>query len=236
MKKTQTKSFRHPWRICELGFHWVKEHKRTNAQGASYAVIGHCRKGSSGKDFLYPDEIAEIVKRHFNNLKAMPCPKMFEFKNRENVDLYIAGWTQYWNEVFNPVEKLDPDFVKALIASESSFINRPPVVFNSRKEKVTGLMQITDTSIAALKGAKKEMRDYFVPVSRKSLMDKNLNICAGIRWLFHKKQLAERNAKVEISWMGALKIYKGLKNKEPEETDRVLRNFNENYEIFSKCQ
>ena len=36
-------------------------------------------------------------------------------------DQLITGWVKYWNEVLKTKIPLDPNFVKALMASESSF-------------------------------------------------------------------------------------------------------------------
>ena len=77
------------------------------------------------KDQLYLDEIQEISKQHFSYLKNKPCSIDLGFKNKfvdgSQYDDLIAGWTQYWNEIFQPEIFLDPNTVKALIASESGF-------------------------------------------------------------------------------------------------------------------
>ena len=114
---------RHPWRLCPLGQHWVREHKRHTISGTISVVIGHCRLNRSRFDQLYADEGTEIAGRYFETNPTDICNKMFEYDKRENVDKYIAGWTKYWNEVLQPSKKLSPNLVKALIASESSFIN-----------------------------------------------------------------------------------------------------------------
>lgn len=45
-------------------------------------------------------------------------------------------------------------------------------------------------------------------------LDPSLNIMAGIRWMFHKKNLIGRKLKRDISWLEALMYYKGYKKLE----------------------
>lgn len=67
----------------------------------------------------------------------------------------------------NAIPPLDPDVVKALIASESDFREDPP-----GNPKATGIIQITSETFA-------------------NLQNPNFNIPMGIRWLYRKKRLAE---------------------------------------------
>ena len=129
----------HAWRLCPVGEHWVTTHplrvppSKTNLEGSTTTRRGHCAKNPSGKDQLYPDEIAEISINQFKDLKNKPCDLNLGFKkNGNSYDDLIAGWTQYWNEVLQPITPLDPNTVKALIASESSF---DPKALANKKNK-----------------------------------------------------------------------------------------------------
>jgi soluble lytic murein transglycosylase-like protein len=67
-----------------------------------------------------------------------------EFRRAGNeFDSLIRGWTQYWNDILMPSDHLDPDVVKALIASESGFDEK---TWNHRRGKnaAYGLMQVTN--------------------------------------------------------------------------------------------
>jgi hypothetical protein len=50
-----------------------------------------------------------------------------------------------------------------------------------------------------------------VNLSDEDMVDPNLSICAGIRWLFRKKQLAESASKGMVSWRDVVAAYKSVK-------------------------
>lgn len=71
----------------------------------------------------------------------------------------IAGWVKYLNEIFNPIEDLDPNLIKALIASESGF--RPILLADpNNPESARGLTQITGSTRVILGNGKGELKDY----------------------------------------------------------------------------
>ncbi|MBI4404304.1 MAG: hypothetical protein HY537_09100 [Deltaproteobacteria bacterium] len=126
-KKTPPPSV-HPWRVCPYGEHWVRTHplhvppSHTFPEGHTTTRHEHCAHNPSRKDQFYPDEIREIAKQHFSDLKSRPCPLPLGYGDRgSKYDDLIAGWVQYWNEVLKPDVPLDSNLVKALIATESSF-------------------------------------------------------------------------------------------------------------------
>ena len=100
-----------------------------NPNSAGYTIRdGHChgnpnqKKNKVIQDYLHPDEIHLITELYGS--VAKPRPHQGKLKDFPNADLYydaIAVWTQYWNEIFKPEVFLDPDMLKARIASESSF-------------------------------------------------------------------------------------------------------------------
>ncbi len=176
----------HPWRACPYGEHWVTVHplnvppSKTHPEGALTTRHGHCAHNPSRKDQLYPDEIREIANRHFLNTKNKPCPLSLKFPNGSKFDDLIAGWTQYWNEVLQPAEPLDPNFVKALIATESGF--NPNLLANKKNQKsARGLMQILDATRKILDDGTGEIKDHYITATRSDLNEPSINICAGIR-------------------------------------------------------
>ena len=218
-----SKSKRHPWRLCPLGKHWVTPHMRTrtSSRGHSYtqSVEGHCRSNSSQLDHLYTDEIHEIAARYFSKLKGLPNVTIKEFgTNGNQYDSLIRGWTCYLNEVLSPAEPLDPDIIKALIATESGF---RPAEWNHRRgsSAAYGLMQVLGNTVRLLKSSD-ELRDHLVNLDEDDMLDPNLSICAGIRWLFRKKQILEARAGKKVSWRDAIAAYKGVK---PNETKLMPR-------------
>ena len=112
----------HPWRLCPAGEHWVHTHplqvppSKSHPDGYVTTRHGHCARNPSGKDQMYPDEMHEIANERFSTVKGKPCSLELSFgKNGSAYDELIAGWVQYWNEVFQPQDLLDPDLFKALV-------------------------------------------------------------------------------------------------------------------------
>lgn len=177
----------HPWRLCPSGEHWVTSHplhippSKKNPEGAVTTRLGHCHDNPSRKDSMYADEISEIAQQNFIKLVGSPTKNNLGFRRGNEFDQLIRGWTIYWNEVFKPNEPLDPDLVKALIASESSFDPDVIVKVGKTKNRARGLMQVTDETQKILGNPKGELKNQLVHVDQEDLTNPNLNICAGIR-------------------------------------------------------
>ena len=204
----------HPWRVCAAGEHAVRTHSMHTKPSKAHPDGGlttrhiHCARNPSGKDHLYSLEINEIADQHFENLSKKPCSLDLKFPNGSKFDDLIAGWVQYWNEVLNPDESLDPNLVKALIASESGF---NPLKLSDKKDanSARGLMQITNDTRKILRDESGELTDHFVSVTKKELNDPNVNICSGVRWLFRKRDLASAKLRRKATWTEAAEEYKG---------------------------
>lgn len=212
-KKSSKPSIKsHSWRLCPAGQHWVSAHplsvpiSQKNPDGKTTRGP-FCRTNPSHKDQIYDDEITAISHKHFGRLKKLPTPNKLGRKNGNNYDRAIAGWTKYWNDVFKPKDPLDSNFVKAMISSESDFVEAAKVLA-SKGNWARGLMQVTDETLSILSDEKGEIKDHLVNVNQNSAHDPNLNICAGIRWLFHKKALLEHRLKRNATWEEAAMEYK----------------------------
>jgi hypothetical protein len=191
-------------------------------EGISETRHAHCANNPLGKnkkeikDILSFEELQIITKAEFSDLKGAPKAKVLDYPRSDEFDPLIRGWVLYWNEMFEPKDVLDPNLVKALIASESSF--EPDAINYKNSPKIgpaRGLMQLTDDTLQILYGHKIELKDHFIYLSHTTVMDSSANICAGIRWLFQKKACAqERYAKVDpnhiVSWDDAVAEYKGV--------------------------
>jgi Transglycosylase SLT domain len=232
----------HPWRLCPYGEHWVRTHpmhippSKNYPDGSITTRHEHCARNPSGKDQLYADEIQEIAKQNFNQLKSKPCPIDLGFHlNGNRYDDLIAGWVQYWNDVLSPDEPLDPNIVKALIASESSF-EAKKLAQPKNSNSARGLTQITNESRKILDGNHGDLKDHFITVTKKELDDPNINICAGVRWLFEKRRLATSRLKKTASWLDAVWEYKGVNlAKTKEEAVNIKKIFNKFYGKLSTC-
>lgn len=229
-----TEKKQHPWRVCPVGEHWVKEHPRRvkkseqNPDGITI-VDGHCRKNSSRHEIFVADELHEIVKQHFKNLNEMPKADDLGSSRGNDFDELIGGWTQFWNDTFSPEEKLDPNLVKALVALESSFISS--IDAESSIGKARGLIQVTEQTRKILADQKGELKDFLITLSKKEFYDPNLNLAAGIRWLFHKQYLASHRLKRDATWMEAIAEYKGILNQlgKHKEADKIMKRVEKEY-------
>ena len=209
----------HPWKICPPGEIYVREakvkgHLRKGQEVKEHLRSNYCRESThSLKDILTFREIQEIADLFFKDLKGPPSNIDLDFDTLGlEFDPLIRGWTQYWNDVLKPKEKLDPNLIKALIASESSFNSE---LGKKKRNKAKGLMQIMPLTIRSLNGAKGELKDHIIEFHEKDIYDPNLNIAAGIRWLFRKKEMAKHKLGREASWEEAVEEYKDfLKSKD----------------------
>lgn len=215
-KKPSTKPIEkvHPWRRCGKGEHFVQEHTvhykpcEKFPDGLDCIRHAHCAKHPSGKDILNFSEIQFITKTYFNNLKHLPNKakgSLLAYGAKANAfDHIIGGWVQYWNEVLEPAEPLDPDLIKALIATESSFVINP----EKYRGKVHGLTQIRNDTWQYLQGHENEIKDHQIKVEKTQLLDPSVNICCSVRWLFRKRILAKNFFKRDVTWIEAVIAYK----------------------------
>ncbi len=224
-KNVETKS--HPWRLCPIGEHWVRRHPKQLNSGKITDHDGHCRENKTSKlEFFHADELIMIALAHFDSLnfdpEAMPVPDSLGFPNGNKYDLLIAGWTKFWNEVLKPEDPLSPDFVKALIATESSFNLVKDQSSNNGPAR--GLIQITESSRKILQDLKGEIKNHHIQLSIEESRDPVTNIGAGIRWLHYKKIYAKRILKREATWEDAVIFYKGLHGQigKVEDADRIM--------------
>lgn len=211
-KKKSSKKV-HQWRVCPAGEHWVNTHPRIKpVNPGKTRVSGHCRLNPSKKDQFYPEEMALLAEKYFKKIKNKPKDDPLDRKNGNEYDLYIAGWTQYWNDVFRPDETLDPNLVKALIRTESDFKPNAKALA-SKGNWARGLMQVTDETLEILQNEKGELRDHLLNINQNKIADPNLNIAAGTRWLFQKKKLLESKKKRKVTWAEVVYDYKGYTKK-----------------------
>lgn len=210
----------HPWRVCPVGEHWVKEHPRLSKNKVETSVDGHCRKNPSGKDVIKAEELLEIASKHFSKVKDLPSNNDLGFPNGNMFNVVIAGWCTYWNEVLKTEIKINPDLVKALIATESGFEPEPKV---SKTHRAIGIMQLMPETLNLLGPDGKELKDHFVDIDEKMARDPVVNIAAGIRWLFRKYELTRLKLKREPTWREVLYDYKGITGSKSAYSNRMRK-------------
>jgi hypothetical protein len=241
-KKEPNPKKTHSWRLCPPGQHWVRTHplsippSKKNPAGGVTTRRGDCAHNPSGKDQLYPDEIQEMAEQNFKNVKDKPCPiPLGAGKAGTQYDDLIAGWTKYWNDVFKPEPPLEPNVVKALIATESRF--RPKKLADERNQNsARGLMQITNKTRKILGDEKGELKDHYLTLTREELNDPSNNICAGIRWLFRKREIATSLFKRPASWEEAVHEFKGTRTVGKRRALELIKRFNDELEKLKKCE
>lgn len=210
----------HPWRLCPLGEHWVRPHGKNLKSGVITDHDGHCRKNDKRKsEFYTAEELRLIAATNFEKLSLdpniMPIQDKLDYPNGNQYDLLIAGWTKFWNDILKPKDPLHPDFVKALIATESSF--KIPKDQSSSDGLARGPIQITEGTRKILQNLKGELKNHYIKLKVEESRDLVTNIAAGIRWLHHKKFLLKHRIKRDATWEEAVAEYKGL-------TDQLKRN------------
>jgi uncharacterized protein with HEPN domain len=220
----------HPWKICSSGETYVHEavvheHLRAGHDVREHLRNEHCRiNQKSSKIILTPEEVRVIGNLYFSNLRTSLSSFDLGFRGKGNkYDKLIAGWVQYWNEVLNPSEPLNPNIVKALIATESGF---NPEANKGKRGAAKGLMQLLPRTIGYLNGTKGEIKDHIFEFSNHDVFDPDLNIAAGVRWLFRKRETASARLKRAATWTEAVAEYKDyLRRKSPSPQMEKFKGF-----------
>ncbi len=206
----------HSWRLCPAGKHFVKEHivhtkpSKEHPEGTTKKIHDHCAINPSKKDILTFDEIQIITKKYFPHLSGPPKTGVLKgYAGADKFDAEIRGWVRYWNDIFSFPSPLEPDLVKALIASESSFHPEYDIPSGQGDGRARGLMQVTDYTMHILSNLHGELHDHLLHFDHPKLLDPSTNICAGVRWLFRCFVIARSQLGDDTTWVDAAIQYKG---------------------------
>lgn len=225
---TQNIEIRNPWRVCPVGEHWVIRHPKQLKSGKLTDHDGHCRKNPSKLDLLKGDEMDLIatsdlflnpkVKVSKNNINL----PLVSIKKQNEYDDFISGWTAYWNDVFQLDKPLHPNYVKALIATESTFDPEAKAPNPKAIGLARGLMQLTEQTTRLAKNLKlREYRDHYIDLEYEDLWEPNKNIALGVRHLFRKRETAKWVLKREPTWFEVLMDYKGRIKSNTIESEKI---------------
>jgi hypothetical protein len=180
--------------------------------------------------YLNRKDIGALYKSYDRKNVIYPANGKLSIKNSDKYDDLIAVWTDYFNKKFNVDPPLDPDIIKALIASESDFREDPP-----GNPKATGITQITPDTHREIQDPKGEVKEFiFNDIRKKDLKNPNIAIPVGVRWIFRKKRLAEGKLGRAASAEEIILEYKGLLKSKTTYKDRALEKFRENYAKLKK--
>jgi hypothetical protein len=227
---------KHPWRACPIGEHWrdasnVKEHHRKNRRVRAHFRKGSCVANPTKKDQFFPEEMQAISKREFKKLKGVPSPDNLGVKNGNTYDELIRGWTKYWNDLLKPKPPLDPNLVKALIRTESTFKESVETKVKNRDNRAYGLMQVLGISFKIMQDEKGEIKDHYLNLTSKDYKDPSMNIAAGVRWFIHKYLLHKKNHP-KADWIDAIAKYKKYPRKHQKIVE--LENFYNRLKDYEK--
>lgn len=171
------------------------------------------------------ETISIFRKRTTQNFVRPTAAKLPDYKKSDTYDEPIGFWVNYFNEKLSPGNSLDPDVIKALIASESSFM-----AHNPKNKKATGITQITRQTWKIVQDPKGEAKDFtFSKVRLKDLKDPRIAIPIGVRWIYHKKKLAAGKLGREPSHEEIILEYKGLLKSNTEYKNRALSSYRDAY-------
>jgi len=212
----------------------VREHPRSvpvsekNPDGVTM-VDQHRRRRIPGKS-LGRQEIKEISQSYPHAKIAYPTSKRLSYKRADEFDDLIAVWVDYFNNEFKSHSPLDPDVLKALIGSESSFNPDP-----KNNPVAIGLTQITKSTLKLIQDPKGEAKEFiFKGLRQKDLKDPDVAIAVAARWLFRKKETARHKLKREPTNEEIILEYKGLLKSKSKYKENALAKFKKDYELLKK--
>jgi hypothetical protein len=246
---------KHLWRTSPFGMHSVKEyakHNHNTENAKDIIVHQHDAKNPSGKDELKFVEIQVMTNKYFYNLKGLPnsdtklntnpnfITKDGTLVDVDKFDFLIRGWTQYWTPLMKHFLKfednIDGNWIKALIATESTF--KP----DEHNGMAVGLMQLTKQTRDIFLDIHGELKHYFVILHANEWLDPSANICAGIRWLCHKRHLLKAQINRMPTWKESCIAYKSMwhdysTGKLTDKQKLILKNLQDYYDLLqqSKC-
>jgi uncharacterized protein YneF (UPF0154 family) len=181
--------------------------------------------------YLDPEEIKSTLARYDRKGLAYPASgKLGQYKNADKYDEAIAVWTDYFNKKLGANPPLDPDVVKALIASESGFRADPP-----ENKIAIGITQITKPTLKILQDPNGEATDFiFSKIRQKDLKDPNIAIPMGVRWIFRKRATAMNRLKRTPDHEEIILEYKGLLKSDSDYKKAGLKKYREAYVELKK--
>lgn len=231
----------HRWRLCPAGYYDVRSHSREvhqsrkNPDGVT-SVREHCRRYPSGKDQLYPNEVRQIIEVASADDSLGSVGQLDRPLTANQFDREILIWTKYWNDLLSTDLPLDPNIIKALVGSESSFNPKVRDTHVRGKNYARGLFQVTDETRRILGNEKGELKDHYLTLNKDEVKEPAIGAAASIRWLFHKRELASKYLGRRATWEEAVADYKGylrIKRK-PWQTQKGMKDFNRWYEELRK--
>lgn len=206
----------------------VKEHSRkvpisAKNPGGITIVDKHSRY-IDGK-FIDQEMIGNIFREYKKKGLVYPASGKLKYPNADKFDELIAVWCDYFNQKLNLSPQIDPDMVKALIATESGF---NPLAKNKIAQ---GLTQITKNTLEIMQDLDGEAKDFvFKGIKRKDLDDPNISMAMGVRWLAQKQKLAFSKLNRAPTPDEVVRMYKGVLKDKSKKATKIMESYREFYE------
>lgn len=173
--------------------------------------------------YLDPKEIKSVFENYDRKNLVYPTKGRLGQENSDSYDENIAVWCDYFKKKFDS-DILDPDVVKALIASESDFRKDP------RNPKAIGIAQITPATFEAVQDPKGEVKEFiFLDILKKDLKNPSIAIPIAVRWLYRKRRLAEGKLGRSPNAEELILEYKGLLKSKTLYKKRAIEKFRREY-------
>ncbi|MBL7543375.1 MAG: transglycosylase SLT domain-containing protein [Bdellovibrionaceae bacterium] len=181
---------------------------------------------------LDKNQILEVAEKYSRKSLIYPSSRKLldKYKNSDEYDDLIAVWIDYFSKKFGVKQPLDPDSVKALIASESGFQEDP------KGNKIAiGITQITKKTLKILLDSKGEAKEFiFREIRQKDLKNPEIAIPLAVRWLYRKQETARSKLGRQPSDEETILEYKGWLKGKSVLKEKGLRNYREHYEALKK--
>ncbi|MBC7419114.1 MAG: transglycosylase SLT domain-containing protein [Bdellovibrio sp.] len=205
----------------------VKEHLRrvkvSKKNPSGQTIVDRHLRHIDGQ-YLDYNLIEETYKGYEKKKVAQPGKEKLLLPDEDKFDDYIAVWTDYFNKKLNLKSPIDPDMVKALIASESTF---NPTAVN---KEATGLTQVTVDTLEILQDLEGEVKEFvFKDIKKKDLKEPNVSVAVGVRWLAYKKQYANKIFKRDAISDEIIQVYKGILNDKSKKAKSIMEKYREFY-------
>ncbi len=179
--------------------------------------------------YLDLTEIEDIYKKYDKKNIVYPAKNKLVQPNSDKYDEIIAVWCDYFNKKFGTNPPLEPNVVKALIASESDFVLDP------KNSKATGITQITPETLKVLLDPNGEVKEFiFKDIRKKDLKNPDIAIPMAVRWLSRKKRLAEGKLGRPVTAEEIILEYKGMLKSKTKLKDNALEKFRKEYDKLTK--
>ncbi len=173
--------------------------------------------------------IYKVVEKYDKKSLSYPKAKKLKIPNEDKYSDLIAIWVDYFNKKFKFKELIDPDMIKALIASESTF--NPSAV----NKEATGLTQITTDTLKILQNIEGEAKDFvFKGIRKKDLKDPIVSVALGTRWMAYKKSYADRVLKRPATSDELIQVYKGILKDKSRTAKVIMERYRAYYDKLKK--